>query len=145
MENKKKGRPRKADQQEQWRKFQERLDAIQEEQKKQADLQQRRLHETRTVRIPVDRKVMKFTCNDLLKIFGGWFTLGYAFSTFDENNLTAKGEPVETIYYVCSQDVSGMGVNERPGINEAVSRLIGKDVYGFAIIAPASAFGGEKL
>lgn len=145
MENKKKGRPRKADQQEQWQKFQERLDAIQEEQKEQAELQKRRLHEEFKIRIPVDRCIMKFTCDELIKIFGGWFTLQYAFSTFDDKQLTKKGEPLETIYYVCSQDVSGVSVNERPGINEAISRLIGKDIYGFAIIAPASAFGGERM
>lgn len=145
MENKKKGIPRKADQQEQWQKFQERLDAIQEEQKEQAELQKRKLHEMFKIRIPVDRKDRKFTCVDLIKLFDGWFTLQYAFSTFDDMHLTAKGEPTETIYYVCSQDVSGMRVNECPKLNEAVSRLVGKDVYGFAIIAPASAFGGEKV
>lgn len=138
MENKKKGRPRKADQQEQWQKFQE-------EQKEQAELQKRKLHEEFKIRIPVDRRIMKFTCDELLKIFGGWFTLQYAFSTFSDKEFSKDGKPIESIYYVCSQDVSGVCVNERPGINEAVSRLVGKDVYGFAIIAPSSAFGGEKV
>ena len=135
MENKKKGRPRKADH----------LDAIQEEQKEQAELQKRKLYEEFKIRIPIDRKIMRFTCGELLKIFDGWFTLQYAFSTFDDMHLTANGKPVETIYYVCSQDIYGMRVNECPGLNEAVSRLIGKDIYGFAIIAPASAFSGEKV
>lgn len=103
------------------------------------------IYETHTVKIPVERRIMKFTCDELLKIFGGWFTLQYAFSTFDDKQLTSNGKPIETIYYVASQDVSGMRVNERPGLNEAVSRLIGKDIYGFAIIAPVSAFGGEKV
>ena len=145
MENKKKGRPRKADQQEQWKKFQERLDAIQEEQKEQAELQKRKLHEEFKIRIPVERRIMKFTCDELLKIFGGWFTLQYAFSTFSDKEFSKDGKPIETIYYVASQDVNGTRVNECQGINEAVSRLVGKDVYGFAIIAPASAFGGEKV
>lgn len=145
MEKKKIGRPRKVDQQEQWNKFQERLDAIQEEQRKQEERQKTQLQRALNVGIPVERRIVKFTCDELLKIFGGWFTLQYAYSTFDNMHLTAKGEPVETIYYVASQDVYGMRVNERPGINEAVSRLVGKDVYGFAIIAPASAFGGERI
>lgn len=143
MEEKKRGRPRKADQQEQWNKFQERLDAIQDEQRRQERRQKTQL--ALNAKIPVERRIVKFTCDELLKIFGGWFTLQYAYSTFDNMHLTAKGEPVETIYYVASQDVYGMRVNERPGLNEAVSRLVGKDVYGFAIIAPASAFGGDKI
>jgi hypothetical protein len=133
------------DQQEQWNKFQERLDAIQEEQRRQEERQKTQLQRALNAKIPVERRIVKFTCDELLKIFGGWFTLQYAYSTFDNMHLTAKGEPVETIYYVASQDVYGMRVNERPGLNEAVSRLVGKDVYGFAIIAPASAFGGEKV
>ena len=143
MEERKKGRPRKVDQQEQWNKLQERLDAIQEEQRRQERRQKTQL--ALNAKIPVERRIVKFTCDELLKIFGGWFTLQYAYSTFDNMHLTAKGEPVETIYYVASQDVYGMRVNERPGLNEAVSRLVGKDVYGFAIIAPASAFGGDKI
>ena len=145
MENKKKGGQRKADQQDQWQKFQEHLDQIQEEQKEQAELQKRKLHEEFKIRIPVERRIMKFTCDELIKIFGGWFTLQYAFSTFSDKEFGKDGKPIETIYYVCSADVNGKRVNELPGLNEAVSRLIGKDIYGFAIIAPASAFGGEKL
>ena len=145
MEEKKKGRPRKVDQQEQWNKFQERLDAIQEEQKRQAEEQKRRLQGEFKVKIPAERRSMKFTCDELIKLFGGWFILGYAFSTFSEKEFDRNGKPIETIYYVCSQDVSEMRINERPAVNEAISRLIGKKVYGYAIIAPASAFGGEKL
>ena len=78
-----------------------------------------------------------FTCIDLISLFGGWFTLTHAFTMKDE-----KGNDVE--FYICSQDISETRVNERPDINKAVQRMFNKTVHGFAIIAPASMFGGKE-
>ena len=89
---------------------------------------------------PEEKTYRKFTCQDLIMMFGGWFTLTYAFSI--KNGLIDKdGNEGETHFYICSQDVNGMNVNERPPLNAIIKREFGKDVYGFAIIAPASAFG----
>lgn len=92
--------------------------------------------------ISTDGKIYrKFTCDELMKIFGGWFTLKYLFSVQSEtvkNPLTDK--LIETDFYCCSQDVSGMNVNERPPLNEALHKQFGVDVYGFCIIAPSTVF-----
>ena len=92
-----------------------------------------------------EKAYRKFTCPELIKIFGGWFTLTYAFS---EKYMTrGKGRKMieaERDYYIASQDVNHLDVNSRPALNKVIQNAYGKDVYGFAIIAPASAFG-EKL
>lgn len=75
----------------------------------------------------------RFTCKELMRIFGGWFTLTYAFSTKNTDDT-------ETDFYICSQDVSGIAVNDRPQVNPIIEREFGKKVYGFAIIAPSNAF-----
>lgn len=75
----------------------------------------------------------RFTCKELMRMFGGWFTLTYAFST-------KNADDTETDFYICSQDVSGIAVNDRPQVNKIIEREFGKTVYGFAIIAPSSAF-----
>ena len=90
---------------------------------------------------PDEKTYQKFSCQDLITIFGGWFTLSYLFSI--KNGIIGKdGVEGETDFYICSQDCSGMDVNERPAINLPIKKEFGKEVYGFAIIAPASAFGG---
>ena len=86
-----------------------------------------------------DRVYKKFSCQELIAIFNGWFTLTYAFS-IQNDELSPNGEPIETDFYICSQDVSQMDVNKRPPVNLAIQREFGKTVYGFAIIAPATAF-----
>ena len=88
---------------------------------------------------PRDRVYRKFSCQELIAIFNGWFTLTYAFS-IQNDELSPNGEPIETDFYICSQDVSQMDVNKRPPVNLAIQREFGKTVYGFAIIAPATAF-----
>lgn len=88
---------------------------------------------------PSERVYRKFSCQELIAIFNGWFTLTYAFS-IQSDELSPKGEPIETDFYICSQDVSQMDVNKRPPVNLAIQREFGKTVYGFAIIAPATAF-----
>ena len=87
-----------------------------------------------------ERAFRKFTCPELIKLFGGWFTLTYAFSVKKMVKSGRKKVKVDTDYYICSQDVSHMDVNNRPGVNKIIQKVYGKDVYGFAIIAPASAF-----
>ena len=88
-----------------------------------------------------ERAFRKFTCPELIRLFGGWFTLTYAFSVKKKVKSGRKTVEVDTDYYICSQDVSHMDVNSRPGVNKIIQKEYGKDVYGFAIIAPASAFG----
>lgn len=88
---------------------------------------------------PSERVYRKFSCQELIGIFNGWFTLTYAFS-IQSGELSPKGEPIETDFYICSQDCSQMDVNQRPPVNLAIQREFGKTVYGFAIIAPATAF-----
>ena len=88
---------------------------------------------------PKDRVYRKFSCQELIGIFNGWFTLTYAFS-IQSGELSPNGEPIETDFYICSQDCSQMDVNQRPPVNLAILREFGKTVYGFAIIAPATAF-----
>lgn len=70
-------------------------------------------------------------------MFGGWYTLTYAFSQ-------KQSDGTVTDYYLCSRDVSELLPKERPPFNEAVFREFGKEVYGFCIVAPATAFDGEK-
>ena len=84
-----------------------------------------------------DKVYCKFNTDQLLAIFGGWFTLNYAFSTKYQNS---DGTESETDYYVCSQDVSGLRKNERPPLNKPLYEAFGVEVYGFAIIAPSTAF-----
>lgn len=88
---------------------------------------------------PSERVYRKFSSRELIAIFNGWFTLTYAFS-IQSDELSPKGEPIETDFYICSQDVSQMDVNQRPPVNLAIQREFNKTVYGFAIIAPATAF-----
>ena len=92
--------------------------------------------------ISADNKIYrKFTCDELIKIFGGWFTLRYLFSVQSETEVSPlTGKPIETDFYVCSQDVSHMRVNERPPYNEVLHKQFGVDVYGFCIVAPSTAF-----
>ena len=97
------------------------------------------------LRLRPDRRVYKkFSCKELLMIFGGWFTLSYLFSI--KNDIVGKdGIEGETDFYICSQDCSGVDINNRPALNTVIKREFNKDVYGFAIIAPASAFGDERI
>ena len=81
------------------------------------------------------REYEKFSCEQLINLFGGWFTLSYLFSV--KNN---DPEDTETDFYVCSQDVSMLRANERPEVNQVIKKQFGKTVYGFAIIAPSTAF-----
>lgn len=85
-----------------------------------------------------DKVYCRFSSEQLLAIFGDWFTLKYAFTTKYQNS---DGTESETDYYVCSQDVSGKRVNERPPLNMPLYKAFGIEVYGFAIIAPSTAFG----
>lgn len=103
-----------------------------------------RRYETMKVKVPYDRKIMNFTTAELLELFGGWFTLTYAFSKpARPDMLNPDGTPIMRDYYICSRDVSAMKPSERPAKNAAIKKLFDKDVYGYAIIAPASAFGGK--
>lgn len=88
-----------------------------------------------------DKIYRKFTCEELIKIFGGWFTCTYLFSVQSETEKSPlSGKPIETDYWCCSQDVSGIRVNERPPVNEWIKRKFNKEVYGLCIIAPSTAF-----
>lgn len=103
-----------------------------------------RKYETVKVKVPYDRKIMNFTTPELLDLFGGWFTLTYAFSKpARPDMLNTDGTPIMRDYYICSRDTSSMLPSERPKKNAAIKKLFDKDVYGYAIIAPASAFGGK--
>ena len=102
-----------------------------------------RKYETMKVKVPYDRQVLNFTTAELLELFGGWFTLTYAFSEERKGMFKADGSPVMRDYYICSRDVSAMRSNERPKKNAVIKKLFDKDVYGYAIVAPASAFGGK--
>ena len=103
-----------------------------------------RKYETVKVKVPYDRQVLNFTTAELLDLFGGWFTLTYAFSKpVRADMLNADGTPVMRDYYICSRDVSAMRASERPKKNAVIKKLFDKDVYGYAIVAPASAFGGK--
>lgn len=91
---------------------------------------------------PRDSKVYrKWTTPELIALFGGWYTLTYAFSVKNGYVDPLSGTESETDYYICSQDVSGMDVNSHPMINKIIEKEFGKQVYGFALIAPAVAFG----
>lgn len=81
------------------------------------------------------REYEKFSCEKLISIFGGWFTLSYLFTVQNDDK-----EQTTTDFYVASQDVSLMRANERPKVNQVIKKQFGKTVYGFAIIAPCSAF-----
>ena len=102
----------------------------------------RPMQQVETVDISKDDKIYrKFTCEELIKIFGGWFSLRYLFSVQDEKQVSPlAGKPIETDYYVCSRDVSGMSKKDLPPHNEALHKQFGVDVYGFCIIAPSTAF-----
>ena len=81
------------------------------------------------------REYEKFSCEQLINLFGGWFTLSYLFSVKNHDP-----EDTETDFYVCSQDVSMLRANEKPEVNQVIKKQFGKTVYGFAIIAPSTAF-----
>ena len=83
-----------------------------------------------------EKTYAKFTTKQLLQIFGGWFTLRYLFSV----KSMQGGVEIETDYYICSQDVSLMDANSRPKRNEPIYKQFGMEVFGYAIIAPSSAF-----
>ena len=103
-----------------------------------------RKYETVKVKVPYDRTIMNFTTPELLELFGGWFTLTYAFSKPARTDmLNPDGKPIMRDYYICSRDVSSLPPSLRPKKNAAIKKLFDKDVYGYAIIAPASAFGGK--
>ena len=102
-----------------------------------------RKYETVKVKVPYDRQVLNFTTKELLELFGGWFTLTYAFSEEHRDKFNTDGSPVMRDYYICSRDVSAMRASERPKKNAVIKKLFDKDVYGYAIVAPASAFGGK--
>ena len=103
-----------------------------------------RKYETVKVKVPYDRTIMNFTTPELLELFGGWFTLTYAFSKpARPDMLNPDGTPIMRDYYICSRDVSAIPPSERPKKNAAIKKLFDRDVYGYAIIAPASAFGGK--
>ena len=110
----------------------------------QKKVRRMRRYETMKVKVPYDRKIMNFTTPELLELFGGWFTLTYAFSKpVRPDMLNVDGTPVMRDYYICSRDVSAILPSERPKKNAAIKKLFDRDVYGFAIIAPASAFSGK--
>lgn len=88
-----------------------------------------------------ERVYTKFNCPDLIRLFGGWFTLTYAFSVKETHKFKGKTIETEKDYYICSQDVSHLSVNERPSVNKIIQKEYGKTVYGFALVAPAAAFG----
>lgn len=83
-----------------------------------------------------NRTYTEFTTEQLINIFGGWYTLRYLFSV----KSTSKDVEIETDYYVCSRDVSLMDINSRPKLNEPIFKQFGVEVYGYAIIAPSTAF-----
>ena len=85
-----------------------------------------------------ERTYIRFTCEQLISIFDGWFTLNYAFSA---KYLTDSGEESSTDFYICSKDVYGLKPDERPPLNKPVFDRFGIKVYGLAIIAPSMAFG----
>lgn len=79
-----------------------------------------------------DREYVHFTSQELIEIFGGWFTLRYVF--------TIKNGKTETDYYICHRDYTGCDKKNLPPRNEAVFKKYGIETYGLTIIAPASAF-----
>lgn len=79
-----------------------------------------------------DREYIKFTSQELIELFGGWFTMRYVF--------TIKKGNSETDYYICHRDYIGCDKKNLPPRNEAVFKKLGIETYGLTIIAPASAF-----
>lgn len=89
---------------------------------------------------PGGREYLKFSSQELIALFGGWFTLNYAFTIKDEQVLDKHGRPQETDYWICSRDYTDVPRKEWPLMNLPIKRQFGKEVYGYAIVAPASAF-----
>lgn len=86
-----------------------------------------------------DKVCLEFTTPQLIRIFDGWFTLRYLFSI--KTGVTDKdGNEIETDFYCCSKDVSLLPESKRPKRNDAIFNAYGVEVYGFAIIAPSTAF-----
>lgn len=105
-----------------------------------------RKYETVKVKVPYDRNIINFTAPELIELFGGWFTLTYAFSQPVRTDMVNKdGLPIMRDFYICSRDVSSIPPSMRPKKNAAIKKLFDKDVYGFAIIAPANAFSGRDV
>lgn len=103
-----------------------------------------RKYETVKVKVPYDRNIINFTTPELIELFGGWFTLTYAFSQPVRTDMVNKdGSPIMRDFYICSCDVSSIPPSMRPKKNAAIKKLFDKDVYGYAIIAPANAFTGR--
>ena len=67
----------------------------------------------------------KFTCGELIEIFGGWFTLQYAFTSKKEGD-----------YYLVTKELSQTPREDWPPLNAYVSKMMKKDIYGLAILCP---------
>lgn len=67
----------------------------------------------------------KFSCGELIKIFGGWFTLQYAFTSAKEAD-----------YYIITKELSQTPQEDWPPLNKLVSKKQKKDIYGLAILCP---------
>ena len=102
-----------------------------------------RRYETMKVKVPYDKTIMNFTSQELINLFGGWFTLTYAF-TLPNGKESLYDKEAGTDYYICSRDISAVLPSERPEKNIAIKKLFDKDVYGFALIAPAKMFSGAE-
>lgn len=102
-----------------------------------------RKYETIRVKVPLDRKILNFTSAQLIELFGGWFTLTYAFS-IPNGSILEDGKLGMTDFYICSRDVSPLLPSERPAKNAVIKKLFDKDVYGYALIAPSNMFGGNE-
>lgn len=89
---------------------------------------------------PGGREYLKFSSQELIALFGGWFTLNYAFTIKNEQVLDEHGRPQETDYWICSRDYTDVPRKEWPLMNLPIKRQFGKEVYGYAIVAPARAF-----
>lgn len=91
-----------------------------------------------------DRRYIKFTTKQLLALFGGWFVLRYAFTTKETVSINGIESEVETDYWMCYKDVAVTPGYERQMRNEPIFKRFGIEVYGYVLIAPASAFDGDN-
>lgn len=82
---------------------------------------------------------LRFTCDELIQMLGGWFALRWAYS---EEGEDSNGNKIETDYWVCSWDAQAGDGAKRPVINKEAQAYLHLEnpIYGIAIVAPRSCF-----
>ena len=65
----------------------------------------------------------KFSVDELIRIFGGWYTLSFVFKA-----------TTGTDFYIIRKELTGIAPEDYPPLNDQIRKLYNRDVYGLAIV-----------